>query len=132
MLLEGILSGIIPSSSTIINNIRGIVSNVGSYQLNMNSYGASELPYSLSSASNVSSALVQNYLSSLYTSESRPGISLVSVSPDTDLNAYVLNLRKFNLKNLYGNYYFGMSLNLTSPLSSWVSYFIDFCLNQYS
>ena len=126
MLLEGILSGIIPSSSTIINNIKGTVSEKGSFQLNINDYGTSLLPYSLASASplfNQSLNQLQSYMLNFYTSQTRPGTSLISVSPDTNLNEYVLNLRKANLKNLYSNYYFGMALNLTnsSPSSSWVN-----------
>ena len=121
MLLEGILSGIIPSSSTILNNLRGVVLEVGSLQLNMNQYGPSVLPYNLvTTTSPLSFSQLQGYMSNLYTPLSRPGTTLMPVSFDTDINGYVLNLRKTNLNNLYANYFFGMSLNLTNGSGSLV------------
>ena len=111
MLMEGILAGIIPSSSTLINSIRGIVSNSGSYELSMTDYGKNTLPYTLNG--NVNTTKLQNYVTDLYVSSNRPGITLSPLS--SDVNDYVLAQRKSNLQNIYSNYYYGMSLNLTGP-----------------
>lgn len=105
-LLEIIFSSIIPSNSTLINSIRGVVKNYGSYELTPYNYSTQTVPYSLTSSAPTTN--IESYLNARFSN----AITLEKVS--SNLNDYVLDKRKNDIKNLVRNYYMGMSLNLSS------------------
>ena len=102
--MEGILSAVVPSSSTLIDTIKGVVSSSGSYELTVNNYSTQTVPYYIYGSD--SSANVDSILANLYTSANRPSITLEKIT--SDVNDYVLQLRKSDIKNLVSKYYLGM------------------------
>lgn len=110
-ILEACLAALIPSSTNLINSLRGVVSNMGSYELTMANYSKHTVPYYVKG--NVDTTPLKSHLSNYYTQARRPGVTLYDVASDT-VNEYVLDSRKSSLSNLLNNYYVGMSLNLTA------------------
>nr|UOU03315.1 ATP-binding cassette subfamily A3-like 2 [Brachionus rubens] len=110
-LLEAILSGLIPSETNLINSIRGVVSNYGSYDLTLKNYSTQTIPYYLKGSVDTTqlSAHVKNHFSQ----SKIPGVTLSQLDNDL-VNEHVLSLRKSDIKNMLKNYYVGMSLNLTN------------------
>ena len=108
--MEGLLSSVIPSQSTLIDSIRGIVKSSGSYELSVNNYSTQTIPYYTYGSD--SSANLDSILASLYTQANRPSITLEKVN--SDVNDYVLQQRKNDIKNLISKYYQGMHFNLTN------------------
>lgn len=99
--MEGILSAVIPSSTTLIDTIKGVVSSAGSYELTVNNYSTQTIPYYI----NGSNSNIDNILASLYTQAKRPSITLEKIT--SDVNDYVMQLRKSDIKNLVGKYCLG-------------------------
>ena len=108
--MEGLLSSVIPSQSTLIDSLRGIVKSSGSYELSVNNYSTQTIPYYTYGSD--SSSNLDSILASLYTQAKRPSITLEKVS--SDVNDYVLQQRKSDIKNLLSKYYQGMHFNLTN------------------
>ena len=100
--MEGILSAVIPSSTTLIDTIKGVVSSSGSYELTVNNYSTQTIPYYV----NGSNSNIDNLLASWYTQAKRPSITLEKIT--SDVNDYVMQLRKSDIKNLVGKYYLGI------------------------
>ncbi|CAF0703608.1 unnamed protein product [Brachionus calyciflorus] len=114
-LLEAILTALIPSQTNLINSIRGVVSNYGSYDLTITNYSDQIIPYYIKG---VDSSALKNNLTNFFSQSRRPGIILNQLDQD-EVNEYVLSQRKNNIKNLLNNYYMGFSLNMinTSQIS---------------
>ncbi len=114
ILLEAILSALIPSQTNLINSIRGTVSSVGSYDLKISKYGTQNVPIYLSGTG---VATLQTLVNNHFTATNTPGVSLVQFTTDT-VNEYVLAKRKENIKNMLNDYFVGMKMDLGTTLSA--------------
>lgn len=110
---EGALSAIIPGQTSLINSIRGIVNVVGTQDLSttIKNYGNQKLPYRIEGAVDVTS--LNTTFQNFYTAANRPGINLVQLDT-SEINDYVLNIRKANVSAFLYDYFVGMSFNLTN------------------
>jgi hypothetical protein len=104
-IFEGILAGIIPSGSNLINSIRGVVSSVGTNNLNLTQYKKQQVPYFLQGNTSV----ISNSLTP-YTINSLPQSSFILMN-SSSINNNILNIKKSNLTALINDYYIGMNLN---------------------
>lgn len=107
-LLEIILTGVIPSSSNLVNTQTGKVQVLGQYQLGLNSYQTPQiLSYYFNDSGVGNTAYLQSLLSALYSPSSSSQVSLNPMLNDS-VNSYVLDLRKASLDNMLYKYYAGM------------------------
>lgn len=110
-LLEAVFSSIIPSQTNLINSLKGINTNVGSYVLSTGNYSKQTLPYYINGSS--AYATTQSILTNYYSSSKMSGVQLLNMQTDT-INDYVLTLRHQNIKNIINDYFVGLSLNQTN------------------
>ena len=108
-LLQAILASIIPSQTNLINSIRGIVSSVGSYELDVTKYGKQDIPYYIGGGGSTASleTLVQNVLSA------KSSVNPVKY-PSNNINDQILQDRKNSLQNIMNNNFVGLIFNMTS------------------
>lgn len=105
-LLEAVLSGIIPTSTNLVNTQTTQVRTVGEYQLGMSAYRTNQvLSYFVNTNGFSTGGLLQAYLTSAYPSSDR--ITLSQLPSDT-VNDHILSLRKSSLDNLIYQYYAGI------------------------
>jgi hypothetical protein len=83
----------------------------GNYNLGLSVYKTQTIPYFLDGA--VSTSSFQTILDTVYTPSNRPGVTLQNVST-SNLNSFMLPLRKNSLQNIIKQYYVGMSFYLQS------------------
>jgi hypothetical protein len=108
-LLQAILASIIPSQTNLINSLRGIVSSVGTYDLDVTKYGKQDVPYYIGGGGTTTNleTLVQNVLSE------KSGVNPVKYSSNT-INDQILQDRKNSLQNIMYNNFVGLIFNMTS------------------
>jgi hypothetical protein len=108
-LLQAILASIIPSQTNLINSIRGIVSSVGAYDLDVTKYGKQDIPYYIGGGGTTTNleTLVQNVLSA------KSGVNPIKYSSNT-INDQILQDRKNSLQNIMYNNFVGLIFNMTS------------------
>ena len=123
-LIEAILVGIIPSTTSQISTFSQSVTTSGTYTPTLNNYGNNILPYYLNGT--VATANLKTYIANQYAST---GVTLAQITSDP--SDYVLALRKSNIQNIYNNYFMGMSLNLVSNTKlNAVFYFSSMAFNS--
>nr|APD26552.1 ATP-binding cassette transporter subfamily A member 3-like X2 protein [Brachionus koreanus] len=108
-IIEVIVAALIPSETNLINSIRGVVSNYGSYDLTLKNYTKQKLPFHVKGSVDTSS--LETQIDNYFTNTKFPNISLKQLDKD-NVNEYVLSLRNQDFKNLLNDYFVGMSLNL--------------------
>lgn len=107
-LLEAVLSGIIPSSTNLVNTLTGKVQSLGQYQLGVSDYATPQiLPYYLNDSGLNTAVYVQSLMNMLYPSSSQVALDMQF---SDSVNDYVLGLRKASLDNLIYHYYTGMRM----------------------
>jgi len=113
LVFEVAFTAIIPSQTYLINQLSDAqVQTSGVYPISVTNYPApTHLPYFLTGRYSLIPA--NNLLSKFYTAENRPGVQLVPLSTDT-VPAYIDDMRRLDVKNLVGDYFFGLRLNITS------------------
>lgn len=110
-ILELIFALVIPSQTNLINQTEKKIQFKSARELNINDYGKHKIALYLNGTH--STATVNNLLNSFYTPENRPDTQLLQLSTNK-IASFILEQRKLDVKNLVNNYYFGMSLNVTS------------------
>ena len=139
--LEGVICAIIPTGTNLLSSLTGRPSTLsGTNNLQITNYQPYTMLYSLDGA--VDYTKLQKILNNTYTNANRPGVSLERVPygkyippsvfyPFSDISSYDLNLRKQNLKNLYGNYYTGMGFYLANTTQIYAdAYYSTFAYNS--
>jgi hypothetical protein len=111
IILQALFCSLIGSGTLQTTTSATSVGLKGTYNLGLSTYPSNTIPYYVNGT--VSTSSFQSFLSSVYTSSNRPGVTLQNMST-SDLNTYVLNLRKSSIMNLLNTYYFGMSFYLQS------------------
>lgn len=118
VVLEAVLSAIIPSSAVIIsdaiNSFLGIRS-VPPFTFDTYKYGAQVMPVS----TNNDSSLYANFSAYMdrqaqLAQKPRNTLTLMPMPMKTNLDAYVYAQRKSDLRNLIGNYYFGLNMSVNA------------------
>ena len=111
IIFETIFVYYIPSQTYLINQFSNLFQNRGSYRIDIKNYGKTYLPYYLHGT--YSLVPVRSLLSQFYTASHRPNVELIELTSD-NVTEYILARRKEDIENLVENFYFGMSLNVTS------------------
>ncbi len=121
--LELIFALVIPSQTNLINQTEKKIQFKSARELNINDYGKHKIALYLNGTH--STATVNNLLNSFYTPENRPDTQLLQLSTNK-IASFILEQRKLDVKNLVNNYYFGMSLNVTSDTQFYADlYFVN-------
>ena len=112
VIVQALLSKYIPSTSLVITNAFDSLINrkhIPTYKMDILNYGKQKLPYSVND--NVLETQFVNYFENRQIKNSKNSklIELVSVK-NMSLNDFVYAKRLSNLKNIYGDYFVGMSL----------------------
>jgi hypothetical protein len=120
LIMQALICGLIPSGTSIANSITGRINTTGTVDLTILNYKPYTMPYSLVGLASTTS--LQNLLKVFYNESNRPGITLEKLANDS-VASYVLQKRKDDVKNLVGNYYTGLSFNVTASLIYFKAYY---------
>ena len=102
---------LIPSKTNLVNLFGGTqTEKSGIYNLQTSNYGNFHLPYYLNGSYSI--IPFKTLLYSFYTPFNRPGIELLELSSQ-NINEYVLEKRKTDLKYLVQDFFIGMKFNVT-------------------
>lgn len=114
VVLEAVLSGIIPSSAVVIsdaiNSIFGI-RNISPFEFDLYKYGPQVLPVNTNNSQLYGNFSAYLDRQALLGQKNRNNLQLVQTN---DVDSYVYAERKANIQNIIGKYYFGLDLTLDS------------------
>lgn len=111
LVIQALVVYFIPSQTYLIESASGTLENLGSYKINIENYNPQIIPYSFYGSSNYT--IFENFLVKYFNTK---GIQAyrVEISNNQTIDQYVLAKRKENNRNLYDNYYAGLSFNVTN------------------